>query len=270
MEDNNITEKGTEFENIQLNDMFSLTYNFDILKYIINNLIKNQQKLNCRLIELKIDKVYNEMKFDELESNIIDLQKSQNNIKDDKKGSIKKKSKTKNYKGIIDKLTREKDNSLRLLKNTGSEKIILNEKNEKTIDEEFKEDNEYNDKMNEQLKEEIKDEINEMINGLKKEINNKINDNKEKLEEKVLNLEKIITLINNETKIREEKMNTKLSEELPKLFENLFSEKIAKVNSQINNIDQNFKQNVKTLESMIKDTNENLKLDDLKFQDSIK
>ena len=270
MEDNNTTEKGTEFENIQLNDMFSLTYNFDILKYIINNLIKNQQKLNCRLIELKIDKVYNEMKFDELESNIIDLQKSQNNIKDDKKGSIKKKSKTKNYKGIIDKLTREKDNSLRLLKNTGSEKIILNEKNEKTIDEEFKEDNEYNDKMNEQLKEEIKDEINEMINGLKKEINNKINDNKEKLEEKVLNLEKIITLINNETKIREEKMNTKLSEELPKLFENLFSEKIAKVNSQINNIDQNFKQNVKTLESMIKDTNENLKLDDLKFQDNIK
>ena len=73
MEDNNTTEKGTEFENIQLNDMFSLTYNFDILKYIINNLIKNQQKLNCRLIELKIDKVYNEMKFDELESNIINL-----------------------------------------------------------------------------------------------------------------------------------------------------------------------------------------------------
>ena len=270
MEDNNTIDKGTEFENIQLNDMFSLTYNFDILKYIINNLIKNQQKLNCRLIELKIDKVYNEMKFEELESNIIDLQKSTNFKKDDKKGIIKKKSKTKNYKGIIDKLTREKDNCLRLLKNSGQEKIILNEKTEKTIDEEFKEDNEYNDKINEDLKEEIKDEINGMINGLKEEINNKINDNSEKVESKVLNLEKIITLINNEIKIREEKMNIKLSEELPKLFENLFSEKIAKVNLQINNVDQTLKQNVKTLESMIKDTNENLKLDDLKFQDNIK
>ena len=38
-----------EFENIQLNDMFSLSYNFDILKMIINNLIKNQQKLNFKL-----------------------------------------------------------------------------------------------------------------------------------------------------------------------------------------------------------------------------
>ena len=41
-------EKGDEFDNIKLNDMFSLSYNFDILKYIINNLVKNQQKLNYK------------------------------------------------------------------------------------------------------------------------------------------------------------------------------------------------------------------------------
>ena len=65
------------------------------------------------------------MKLDELESNIIDLQQGQNNINDDKKQSIKKRSKTKNYKGIIDKLNREKDNCLRLLKNSGQEKNYI-------------------------------------------------------------------------------------------------------------------------------------------------
>jgi len=270
MEEKNTAEKGFEFENIQLNDMFSLSYNFDILKYIINNLIKNQQKLNCRLIELKIDKAYNEMKLDELESNIIDLQQGQNNINDDKKQSIKKRNKTKNYKGIIDKLNREKDNCLRLLKNSGQEKIILNEKTEKTIDEEFKEENEFNEKINDQLKDEMKDEINEMINVLKEEIYNKINNNSDNIETKIANFEKNISLINKEIEIREEKINIKFSEELPKLFENLFSSKITKVNSQINNVDQSLKQNVKTLENMIKDINENLKLEDAKFQDNIK
>ena len=202
MEEKNTAEKGFEFENIQLNDMFSLSYNFDILKYIINNLIKNQQKLNCRLIELKIDKAYNEMKLDELESNIIDLKQGQNNINDDKKQSIKKKSKTKNYKGIIDKLNREKDNCLRLLKNSGQEKITLNEKTEKTIDEEFKEENEFNEKINDQLKDEMKDEINEMINVLKEEIYNKINNNSDYIETKIANFEKNISLINKEIGVR--------------------------------------------------------------------
>ena len=266
MEDKNEGEKGIEFENIQLNDMFSLSYNFDILKYIINNLIKNQQKLNCRLIELRIDKVYNEMKMEELESNIIDLKLSQNNIKDGKKELTKKKNKTKNYKGIIDKLTREKDNCLRLLNNSERERIILNEKTDKTIDDEIKEGNEYKDEINDELKEEIKEEINEMINGLKIEINN----NTEKFETKVENLEKIISLINNEIKIRDENLNIKFSQDLPRIFESLYSQKIVSINSLIDNVDKKLNQNFKNLENQIKEVNENIKLDDLKFQDNIK
>ena len=266
MEDKNAGEKGIEFENIQLNDMFSLSYNFDILKYIINNLIKNQQKLNCRLIELRIDKVYNEMKMEELESNIIDLKLPQNNIKDGKKELTKKKNKTKNYKGIIDKLTREKDNCLRLINNSERERIILNEKTDKTIDDEIKEGNEYKDEINDELKEEIKEEINEMINGLKIEINN----NAEKFETKVENLEKIISLINNEIKIRDENLNIKFSQDLPRIFESLYSQKIVSINSLIDNVDKKLNQNFKNLENRIKEVNENIKLDDLKFQDNIK
>jgi len=52
----------------------------------------NQQKLNCRLIDLKIDKVYDEMKVDELESIIIDLQQSQDNKKLLKNKRVQKKS----------------------------------------------------------------------------------------------------------------------------------------------------------------------------------
>ena len=266
MEGKNTGEKGIEFENIQLNDMFSLSYNFDILKYIINNLIKNQQKLNYKLTQLKIDKVYNEMKVDELETNIIDLKQSQNNVKDGTKEPIKKKFKLKNYKGIIDKLTREKDNCLRLLNNSDQEKIILNEKTEKITDEEIKEDNEFNDKINDELKE----EINEKINVLKEEINSKINNNTEKFETKVENMEKIISLINNDIKIREDKFNIKFSEELPKLFDKLYTEKIVTAHSKIDNVDRMLNQNNKNFENFKNDISETLKLDHLKFQDNIK
>lgn len=100
MESKNEGEKVDDLDNVKLNDMFSLTYNFDILKYIINNLIKNQQKLNYKLIELKIDKVNNEEKIDELESDLMDLQQEKNGSKNDKKNKNKK-----NYKDIIKQLS---------------------------------------------------------------------------------------------------------------------------------------------------------------------
>ena len=265
MEEKNAGEKVFEFENIQLNDMFSLSYNFDILKYIIDNLIKNQQKLNCRLIDLKIDKVYDEMKVDELESIIIDLQQSQDNKK-----LLKKKNKTKNFKAIIDKLTREKDNCFRALKNSNLGRVILNEKAENTLEEKTIEYNEYNDKFNEKLKEEIKEEINEIINVLQEEIENKIRNKSEIIETKIEKVEKIISLINNEVKMIEEKFNTKFTEDLPKIFESLYKEKIAKVNSRIDNFDNTMKKNIKQLEKHMDEISENHRLDNLKFEDNIK
>ena len=125
LKNKNDEENGFEFEDIQLNDMFPLSYNFDILKMIINNLVKNQQKLNCRLIELKIDKVYNQIKIDELESNIIDLKKSFNN-QENKIEVLKKKDKLKEYKELLDKLIKEKDYFLSLINNSSQERIILN------------------------------------------------------------------------------------------------------------------------------------------------
>ena len=250
-----------EFENIQLNDMFSLSYNFDILKMIINNLIKNQQKLNYKLIELKIDKVYNQMKVDELDSNINELKKFFD-YKENKQENLKK-NKLYEYKELLDKLIKEKDYFLSLIKNSNQERIILKEKNENIFEEGT---NEYEEKINGNIKE----EINEMFNEFKGEIDIKINNNSQITEKKIEKIEKMISLINNEMLNNENKINLLFSDELPKILEKFFSDKIIILNSKIDNIEQDTKQNIKSLENQIKGIKENNKLDDLKFQDNIK
>ena len=266
-------EKGDEFDNIKLNDMFSLSYNFDILKYIINNLVKNQQKLNYKLIELKIDKVYNEMKVERLESNILDLQQPSKIRKDSKNDLLTDKNKTKNYKEIIDKLTREKENYLQLIKKSNRDNIILNTKTEYIDNEDIKETNELNEKINRELKKEIDEKVNEInikVDELREEIEEKINNNSKKLETKIENFDKIISLINNEIKLNEEKLNLKFSEELPKIFENLLNKNMEIFNSRIEVLQKEVKQDIRNFENYKKDIKEKLDLEDLKHNDNIK
>ena len=254
-------EKGDEFDNIKLNDMFSLSYNFDILKYIINNLVKNQQKLNYKLIELKIDKVYNEMKVERLESNILDLQQPSKIRKDSKNDLLTDKNKTKNYKEIIDKLTREKENYLQLIKKSNRDNIILNTKTEYIDNEDIKETNELNEKINRELKKEIDEKVNEInikVDELREEIEEKINNNSKILETKIENFDKIISLINNEIKLNEEKLNLKFSEELPKIFENLLNKNMEKFNSKIEVLQKEVKQDIRNFENYKKDIKEKL------------
>ena len=262
MESKNEGEKVDDLDNVKLNDMFSLTYNFDILKYIINNLIKNQQKLNYKLIELKIDKVNNEEKIDELESDLMDLQQEKNGSKNDKKNKNKK-----NYKDIIKQLTKEKDNYFQLLKNSNQENIILNGRTQK-LEEEIKQDKELTAKMNEDLQEDI-NEIYKRMDELKEEIEVKVNDNIKKLDTKIEDIDKNISLINNDLKTQDDKINKKLSEEISKLFGSLFTEKTNEINSSIDNLDKSIKQNNNNFESFKKLANEKFELLEQKFQDDL-
>ena len=262
MESKNEGEKVDDLDNVKLNDMFSLTYNFDILKYIINNLIKNQQKLNYKLIELKIDKVNNEEKIDELESDLMDLQQEKNGSKNDKKNKNKK-----NYKDIIKQLTKEKDNYFQLLKNSNQENIILNGRTQK-LEEEIKQDKELTAKMNEDLQEDI-NEIYKRMDELKEEIEVKVNDNIKKLDSKIEDIDKNISLINNDLKTQDDKINKKLSEEISKLFGSLFTEKANEINSSIDNLDKSIKQNNNNFESFKKLANEKFELLEQKFQDNL-
>ena len=262
MESKNEGEKVDDLDNVKLNDMFSLTYNFDILKYIINNLIKNQQKLNYKLIELKIDKVNNEEKIDELESDLMDLQQEKNGSKNDKKNKNKK-----NYKDIIKQLTKEKDNYFQLLKNSNQENIILNGRTQK-LEEEIKQDKELTAKMNEDLQEDI-NEIYKRMDELKEEIEVKVNDNIKKLDSKIEDIDKNISLINNDLKTQDDKINKKLSEEISKLFGSLFTEKTNEINSSIDNLDKSIKQNNNNFEIFKKLANEKFELLEQKFQDNL-
>ena len=262
MESKNEGEKVDDFDNVKLNDMFSLTYNFDILKYIINNLIKNQQKLNYKLIELKIDKVNNEEKIDELESDLMDLQQEKNGSKNDKKNKNKK-----NYKDIIKQLTKEKDNYFQLLKNSNQENIILNGRTQK-LEEEIKQDKELTAKMNEDLQEDI-NEIYKRMDELKEEIEVKVNDNIKKLDSKIEDIDKNTSLINNDLKAQDDKINKKLSEEISKLFGSLFTEKTNEINSSIDNLDKSIKQNNNNFASFKKLANEKFELLEQKFQDDL-
>ena len=262
MESKNEGEKVDDLDNVKLNDMFSLTYNFDILKYIINNLIKNQQKLNYKLIELKIDKVNNEEKIDELESDLMDLQQEKNGSKNDKKNKNKK-----NYKDIIKQLTKEKDNYFQLLKNSNQENIILNGRTQK-LEEEIKQDKELTAKMNEDLQEDI-NEIYKRMDELKEEIEVKVNDNIKKLDSKIEDIDKNISLINNDLKAQDDKINKKLSEEISKLFGSLFTEKTNEINSSIDNLDKSIKQNNNNFENFKKLANEKFELLEQKFQDNL-
>ena len=262
MESKNEGEKVDDLDNVKLNDMFSLTYNFDILKYIINNLIKNQQKLNYKLIELKIDKVNNEEKIDELESDLMDLQQEKNGSKNDKKNKNKK-----NYKDIIKQLTKEKDNYFQLLKNSNQENIILNGRTQK-LEEEIKQDKELTAKMNVDLQEDI-NEIYKRMDELKEEIEVKVNDNIKKLDSKIEDIDKNISLINNDLKTQDDKINKKLSEEISKLFGSLFTEKTNEINSSIDNLDKSIKQNNNNFASFKKLANEKFELLEQKFQDDL-
>ena len=191
MEGKNEDGKVDEFENVRLNDMFSLSYNFDVLKYIINNLIRNQQKLNYKLIDLKIDKVHNEQKIDELESDFIDMQQSKNISKNYQKNKNKK-----NYKDIIDTLTKEKENYLQLIKKSKQENFLLYERTQK-LEDEFNEDKEFNGKIKEDLQNDI-NEIYKKIDELKEEIEGNLKNNLNKINTKIEDIDKNISLINDE------------------------------------------------------------------------
>ena len=52
-----------EMDNFDLNSLFTFGINFDMLKLIINNLIKANHRLNCKLSELKMDKINSEQRI---------------------------------------------------------------------------------------------------------------------------------------------------------------------------------------------------------------
>ena len=101
----------SDMDNFDLNSLFTFGINFDMLKMVINNLIKSNHRVNCKLSELKIDKINSEQKADKLEMAILDLQianEQSNKIKTELQEK-KAKLSTKNYKSDMDMALKEKE-----------------------------------------------------------------------------------------------------------------------------------------------------------------
>ena len=68
--DNNDNEKFQIIHDVDLNSLFNFTYNFDLLKGIIGNLLKNQQVLQRQIIFGNIEKKDKDKEIESLRNEI--------------------------------------------------------------------------------------------------------------------------------------------------------------------------------------------------------
>ena len=186
----------SEMDNFDLNSLFTFGINFDMLKLIINNLIKANHRLNCKLSELKLDKINSEQRADKIELALIDLQIANEQSYNAKTNLLDRKTKLsdKNYDNDKYILLREKEyysNSLNNLNKNDSYKIdkILNNISK------FKMGGESKGKSNEELTKKLE------------EINNKI---KKEFESFKVEIENFKNKINNDISIKIDELSTKL------------------------------------------------------------
>ena len=263
-----------EMDNFDLNSLFTFGINFDMLKLIINNLIKANHRLNCKLSELKMDKINSEQRMDKIELNLLDLQleKEQSyNIKTDLLDK-KEKLKDKDYQNDKDKILKEKEyysKSLNNLNKNDSYKIdrILNNISKFKLgvgrgegngqsNEEL--DNKL-EEMNKKIKKEfdlVKVEIENFKNRINNDISIKVEQLSTKLEDtksRLISNDKEFLLMKKTVQNTEEKMENKLSKELPEYIENVVSNKIIVFNTKLTQMEEDNDKNLKKLDNNLKD-----------------
>ena len=258
-------------DNMDLDNLLTLGFNFDMLKLIISNIIKNQHKINFQLADLKLDKINKEKRADELESMIIDLKilkEDSNQIKKDLQEQ-KKKLSSKEYQKEIATILKEKGYFSETLDNL-NKSTGLNNKNRnyllkfKDLYKKGEKMNKSEDYINNNILSRMKDEININNENFKKEINNELNSQlnniREKFDEvksKMISNEKDFMLMKKTVKNTEEKMDIKFTQDMPKLIERIFYSKITSIDSKVMNMSDEFEKNLnKFKEDVIKAINE--------------
>ena len=263
-----------EMDNFDLNSLFTFGINFDMLKLIINNLIKANHRLNCKLSELKMDKINSEQRMDKIELNLLDLQleKEQSyNIKTDLLDK-KEKLKDKDYQNDKDKILKEKEyysKSLNNLNKNDSYKIdrILNNiskfklgvgRGEGNGQSNGELDNKL-EEMNKKIKKEfdlVKVEIENFKNRINNDISIKVEQLSTKLEDtksRLISNDKEFLLMKKTVQNTEEKIENKLSKELPEYIENVVSNKIIVFNTKLTQMEEDNDKNLKKLDNNLKD-----------------
>ena len=265
----------SEMENLDLNSLFTFGLNFDMLKLVINNLIKSNHRINCKIAELKLDKLVAKQRADQLEALILDIQIANEQSYRTKSLFQEKKSKllSKDYKNDIDIILKEKEyysNSLNNQTKNDSYRLdkVLNNISKfnlgvgvtKSNEEIMKKMEEYNNKLKEENKLN-KEEIENFKNKINNDISIKIEELSTKLEEaktRMISNDKEFLLMKQTIQNSEEKIENKLSREFPVYIDNLLTNKISELDSRIAHIRQDGEKNLKKVGDNLRENINNL------------
>lgn len=265
----------SEMENLDLNSLFTFGINFDMLKLVINNLIKSNYRVNYKIAELKLDKIKSEQRSDQLELAILDMQIANEQSYKAKSLLQEKKSKlqSKDYKKDIDMVLKEKEYYSNALHNQNRnesyklDKIINNISkfnlgvgSSKSNDAIMKKMEEYNTKLTEENKSN-KEDIENFKNQINLDISAKVDELAAKLDEAkslMMSNDKEFILMKKTIQNSEEKIDNKLNKEFPEYIDNLLSNKISELDTRIAHIGQETEKNLKKVGDNLRDNLNNL------------
>ena len=265
----------SEMENLDLNSLFTFGINFDMLKLVINNLIKSNYRVNYKIAELKLDKIKSEQRSDQLELAILDMQLANEQSYKAKSLLQEKKSKlqSKDYKKDIDMILKEKEYYSNALHNQNRnesyklDKIINNISkfnlgvgSSNSNDEIMKKMEEYNTKLTEENKSN-KEDIENFKNQINLDISAKVDELATKLDEAkslMISNDKEFILMKKTIQNSEEKIENKLNKEFPEYIDNLLSNKISELDTRIAHIGQETEKNLKKVGDNLRDNLNNL------------
>ena len=262
---NDIEINGIE---IDMNSLFNFNYNFDILKFVIEGLIKSQKNLEEQLILLSNDIFEKGKSISSIEKEIIEIKLNQEKEPNKVKELIERKNtlnQTQNERPII----KESKSFI----NLSPSKVHVSKDN--TIDEDSR-----NKKNNQTISNQIKDlSKNTSKDNFYKQSSNLNNQELKNINEKIIIFEKeikelknLIISYNSEIEKIDDKINEKLNENLSKYKkESLkeFEEKNEKIDQQIKEISESYPLKIRQSIKPINDNIEILKTDIANVESSI-
>ena len=254
--------------NIEPNSLINLSFNFDILKYVITEMIKNQKNINNEISNIKSEILQNKKDTNKLQFSLLELRLATESNLDVKKNLEDEKTKlNKKLNELEEQIKISENNRLAEVKNTINEMI----NKEKLFNTQNNVNNDNNIKINNDIKEKPINNDNNITlskkeksynetkvikvqnNEIEEEIKTIINDIKD-IKSKQLFLEKDFIQYKNDI---EKNISKKIEKYIPdlednlsskiKLSENVLNEKIKKNINNINLIKEEHEQKNKEI-----------------------
>ena len=136
--------------NIEPNSLINLSFNFDILKYVITEMIKNQKNINNEISNIKSEILQNKKDTNKLQFSLLDLRLATESNLDVKKNLEDEKTKlNKKLNELEEQIKISENNRLAEVKNTINEMI----NKEKLFNTQNNVNNDNNIKINNDIKE---------------------------------------------------------------------------------------------------------------------